>query len=139
MGIELEGMDALLKSVRKMGQKVSKSVEEKALNEGGKVLVTAAKVNANKVRDDGTLHDNIKETTVKKGKITVHTGEAYHAHLVEFGRTSGQGTYKDKNGVIRPVKWGDTAPNPVMQRAFENSKNEIITVMRDVIKKELGL
>lgn len=139
MGIELQGMDELLKSVKRMGQKVSRDVEEKALKEGGKILVKAAKEEANRVRDDGTLHDNIEETTVKNGVITIHTGEAYHAHLVEFGRSGGQGTYRDKRGVIRPVKWGDTAPNPVMARAFENSQNEIITAMRNVIKRELGL
>lgn len=139
MPIELQGMDDLLKSVRQMGKKASRSVEEKALKAGGDILLEAAKEEANRVRDDGTLYENIEKTTVNNGKITIHTGEAYHAHLIEFGRSSGQGTYKDKNGVIRPVKWGDTAPNPVMARAFENSRNEIITVMRNVIKKELDL
>lgn len=139
MPIELQGMDDLLKSVRQMGKKASRSVEEKALKAGGDILLEAAKEEANRVRDDGTLYENIEKTTVNNGKITIHTGKAYHAHLIEFGRSSGQGTYKDKNGVIRPVKWGDTAPNPVMARAFENSRNEIITVMRNVIKKELDL
>lgn len=139
MGIELQGMDSLLRSVKQMRKKVSRSTETKALEAGGKVLAKAVKEEANKIRDDGTLYENIKETAVKNSKITVHTGGAYHAHLVEFGRSSGQGTYKDKNGVIRPVKWGDTAPNPFMSRAFENSQKEIIETMGNVIKKELDL
>lgn len=139
MGLELHGMDELLKSIKKMHGKVSHNVEQKALEAGGHILVEAAKEEANRVRDDGTLYDNIQETEVKNGKITIHTGEAYHAHLIEFGRSGGQSTYKDKNGVIRPVKWGDTAPNPVMARAFEKSQKEITKTMTDIIKEELGL
>lgn len=139
MGMELHGMIELMNSLKGMGLKVTKEIERKALEAGGEILVSAAKAEANRVRDDGTLHDNIKETEVKNGKLTVHTGQAYHAHLVEFGRSAGQGTYKDKNGVRRPVKWGDTSPNPVMARAFEKSKPEIILEMSKVIKREMGL
>ena len=139
MGMELHGMSELLNHVRSLGMRVERNVEKKALEAGGEILVRAVKAEANRVRDDGTLHDNIKETEVKNGKLTVHTGQAYHAHLVEFGRSAGQGTYKDKNGVRRPVKWGDTSPNPVMARAFEKSKPEIILEMSKVIKREMGL
>lgn len=139
MSLEIHGMNELLKSIENMGKKVDKKTEEKALIEGGKVLIKAAKEEANRVRDDGTLHDNIKDTKVKNSKITIHTGEAYHAHLVEFGRSSGQGSYRDKNGKRRKVKWGDTAPNPVMGRAFENSQSEIMKAMSKVIKRELDL
>lgn len=139
MGMELHGMSELMNNLKKMGLKVTNQTEQKALEAGGEILVKAVKVEANRVRDDGTLHDNIKETEVKNGKLTVHTGHAYHAHLVEFGRSAGQGTYKDKNGVRRPVKWGSTGANPVMARGFEKSQREIILEMARVIKKEMGL
>lgn len=139
MGMELQGMSELMNNLKSMGLKVTKQIEQKALEAGGEILVKAVKVEANRVRDDGTLHDNIKDTEVKDGKLTVHTGEAYHAHLVEFGRSAGQGTYKDKNGVRRPVKWGDTGPNPVMARGFEKSQREITLEMAKVIKREMGL
>lgn len=139
MGLEIHGMNELLNRIKNMQLKVSEDVEKKALTAGGDILLKAAKDEANRVRDDGTLYENIKETEVKNGKVTIHTGKAYHAHLVEFGRSGGQGTYKDKNGVRRKVTWGDTAPNPVMARAFEKSQQEITKTMKDVIKRELGL
>jgi len=139
MSLEVQGLQELLNNIRQMGFNVDTRLEEKALKAGANVIEDEIKSEANRIRDDGTLHDNIDTTDVKNGIITVHTGGAYHAHLVEFGRSAGQGTYIDKNGVTRPVKWGDTTPQPVVQGSFERKKDEAFEEMKKVIKRELGL
>lgn len=139
MSLEIQGMQELLNNIRQMDLAVDSRLEDKALKAGARVIEAEMKNEANRIRDDGTLHDNIKSTDVKNGRITVHTGGAYHAHLVEFGRTSGQSTYVDRNGVTRPVKWGETTPQPVVQGSYERKKDEVLNEMKKVIKQELGL
>lgn len=139
MSLEVQGMEELLRNIKQLGIKMNPKVEEKALNSGAKILEDEIKREANKIRDDGTLFENIKSTKVKNGRIIVHTGEAYHAHLVEFGRSAGQKTYKDKKGRIRLAKWGTTTPQPVVQGSFKRKKNEILNEMKKVLKRELGL
>lgn len=139
MSIEVQGMQELINNLRQMGFAIDTRTEEKALKAGARIIETEIKSEADRIRDDGTLHDNIKTTEVKNSRVTVHTGDAYHAHLIEFGRSAGQGTYVDKNGVTRPVKWGDTNPNPVIQGSYERKKDEVLNEMKKVIRRELGL
>lgn len=139
MSLEVQGMDELLRNLKELGSKMDAKTEEKALKAGAKILEEEIKREANNIRDDGTLYENIKSTKVKNGRIVVHTGGAYHAHLVEFGRSAGQKTYKDKRGRIRPVKWGSTSPQPVVQGSFERKKDEIFKEMAKVIRRELDL
>lgn len=137
MTMKLEGMDELLKSIANLEKKVSTKIKNEALKKGAEILKDEIRREAPK--DSGILEENINVTSVKGDKITIHTGKAYHAHLVEFGRSAGTTTYRDKNGVVRPIKWGRTSPNAFMQRSFENKKDAIEKAMADVVRRGLGL
>lgn len=138
MSLEVVGMQKVMNNIKKLELKVGEKLEKKALNTGVDILEGEIKREANRIPDNGTLYKNIKSTRVKNGRVTVHTGEAYHAHLVEFGRSIGQTTFVDKNSIEQPIKWG-TEPQPVIQGSFERKRNEIFYEMAKVIKKELNL
>ena len=139
MSMKLIGMDELMRNIKKLGLKVEQQLTEQALKKGSVILQEEVKQEAPRGKGLRHLQDEIKISKIENGKVSIHTGKAYHAHLVEFGRSAGHGTYKDKNGVERKVTWGYTAPNPFMTRAFERKQSEITKEMAKVIKRGLGL
>lgn len=139
MSMKMAGMSGLMNRLKKMESDVRTQIKNEALEKGGTILLEAVKKEAPYGGGPNHLRDEIKKAKVTGDTIDVHTGKAYHAHLVEFGRSAGQGTYKDKNGVVRPIKWGYTAPNPFMTRAFENKQQDIIEEMGKVVKRGLRM
>jgi HK97 gp10 family phage protein len=129
--VKVEGLDNILKNLMKF--EIDEELENKALNKAGKI--TQNSIQEGTPLDDGTLKKNIRLRRAKDGEVTIHTGGAYHAHLVEFGRSEGSTTLK--NG--RRVTWGATTPNPFFSRGHEQSKSEAMNGMIEEIKRGLNL
>ncbi|MFJ7914480.1 MULTISPECIES: HK97-gp10 family putative phage morphogenesis protein [unclassified Lysinibacillus] len=130
MRIELQGMEALMQNI--LNLPLEEAEENKALNAAAKIVKEAVIEEA--PEDDGTLKKNIKAKRAKDGEAKVHTGAAYHSHIVEFGRSAGS-KYALKNGKRQLVTWGATAPNPFFTRGLEKSKPAAIDKMAEEIKK----
>lgn len=131
MRIELQGMEALMQNI--LNLPLEEAEENKALNAAAKIVKEAVIEEA--PEDDGTLKKNIKAKRAKDGEAKVHTGGAYHSHLVEFGRSAGSGIAKKGKKRGQKVTWGSTAPNPFFRRGLEKSKPAAIDKMAEEIKK----
>lgn len=133
MEVEITGLDQIRRQIAELG---NKKIEERAVKAGAEYL--KAKLEASVPVDDGVYKSGIVVT--KRGKrYIVHTGKVPHAHLVEFGRSGGTAKYVDKKGVTRTAKFGPTAPNPVMARTYESEQNQIVRVIGQTVRRELGL
>lgn len=130
----MQGMEALMKNL--MNLPLEEADENRALNKAANVVKDAV-INEAPV-DDGVLKANIKTKHAKDGEAKVHTGRAYHAHIIQGGRSAGS-KYVLKNGKHQLVTWGAMAPNPFFTRGFEKSKSNAISAMSDEIKKALNL
>ncbi|CEG28081.1 HK97-gp10 family putative phage morphogenesis protein [Bacillus sp. B-jedd] len=135
MQVDISGLEDLLRNMAQLN--VDESIENKALTKAGKVVQEAVQEEAPVGRGEhkSSLKSQIKLKRPKNGEAHVHTGRAYHGHLVEFGRSGGSTVMR--NGRI--VKWGPTAPNPFFSRGYEKSKDEAQQAMADELKKGLGL
>lgn len=138
MSLEVDGFEDLMRNLKNLSGSIDQKTEAKAIKSGMKVIADAYREQADRIKDDGALLEGIKESEVVNGIGSVYN-TAPHTHLVEFGRSSGQTTYKDKNGVERPVKWGSTAPNPIFEKSYLNNKNKAFKEVAKVIKEELNL
>lgn len=137
MKVELDGLEAVLQNLSRFN--VDEAIENKALTKAGKITQEAiekeAPIDKRNKPDMHSLHKNIKLRRPKDGEALIHTGAAYHAHLVEFGRSGG--TAITKKG--KHVKWGPTSPNPFFSRGFEQSKSEAMSAMVEELQKGLKL
>lgn len=134
MQVDIKGLDEILNKLAKLN--IDESLENKAVNKAGTITRDAIIIEA--PRRNGILKENIRLKRSKDGQAIVHSGRAYHAHLVEGGRSGGS-TMAKKKGKIQRVTWGPTTPNPFFTRGFEASKGPAENAMIAVIKKELGL
>ncbi|MGE7020415.1 HK97-gp10 family putative phage morphogenesis protein [Solibacillus cecembensis] len=139
MDLDMRGLEAILQSLVRLP--IEEAEENKILNKAAEVVKKAAIEEA--PQDDGALDEhslkkNIKIKRAKEGEVKIHSGGAYHAHIVEGGRSAGN-KYALKNGKRQLVTWGATAPNPFFSRAFAKSKAEATQVMIDEIKKVKNL
>lgn len=135
MDIDIRGLDDVLKNLATLN--IDAAVEDRALNKAGKITQEAVKNEAPVGKSSGgvKLKNNIRLRRPKDGEVIIHTGRAYHAHILEFGRSAG--STNGKGGVRR--SWGAMAPNPFFSRAFEQSKESAKQAMIDEIQKGLRL
>lgn len=131
MEVKIDGLNQVLQNLNLLV--VDEAMESKALNKAGKIAKEAIASQAPVGK--GTLQRNIKLKRAKNGEALVHTGGAYHAHLVEFGRSGGSAITKKG----RRVKWGPTSPNPFFTRGWDASETEAKQAMVDELRKGLGL
>jgi HK97 gp10 family phage protein len=129
--VQIEGLETILENIRKIN--VDEAIENRALNKAGKITQEA--IQEQTPVDQGILKNNIKVRRAKNGEVFVHTGWAYHAHLIEFGRSGGSAITKKG----RKVFWGATAPNPFFSRGYEQSKTDAMDAMIVELKKGLKL
>lgn len=140
MEFDISGMDELAKILQNLPleEKEENSIVNKAAKLVQEAAIEEAPVDERNEEDSGTLKRNIKLMRAREGVARVHTGGAYHAHLVEFGRSGGSKTAV-KSGKSQKVTWGDTVPNPFFTRAFQKTKGEAQKVMAEELKKRLNL
>jgi HK97 gp10 family phage protein len=132
--LQVTGLDEALRNLMRLN--VDESLENKALTKAGEVTKESI-LNESKFskRTRGTYKKNVRLKRPKDGEVIIHSGKAFHAHLIEFGRSGG--SVITKKG--KKVTWGPTAPNPVFGRGYEGSKNEAMQTMISEIQKGLGL
>lgn len=135
MKIDFTGLENLQKELRNLEN--HEQIENKALNKAGEYLVDRLKEAS--PYHDGTLEENLKYKKSKNGEVIVHTGQAYHAHLYEFGRTGGQTTIIDKNGKQRLIKWGEMNANPFMTRTYESNLPILERIIAEELRKGMGI
>jgi len=140
MHLEMQGLEALLQNLTNLP--LEEADENKALNAAAKVVKEAvieeAPQDKRNSSSKSSIKNNIKTTRAKNGEAKIHTGGAYHAHIIEGGRSAGR-KYALKNGKRQLVTWGPIAPNPFFTRGFESSKGRAVDVMSDEIRKALNL
>ena len=140
MEINIAGLDAVLQNLRQLN--IDESLENKALTKAGKITQVAiekeAPIDKKNLADSASLHKNIKLKRPKDGEVLIHTGGAYHGHLVEFGRSGGSAMVK-KKGKLQKVTWGPTSANPFFSRGFESSNGNAKQAMIEEIQRGLGL
>ncbi|MBW9219265.1 HK97 gp10 family phage protein [Anoxybacillus sp. ST70] len=129
MGLELHGMQELLRQLEQIGTE-AEQVKKDALLAGAEVIQQAASEKA--PRDTGKLAENIVISDIKEDG-TVDIGpdrDRFYGLFVEFGRKAGE-----KKG----RKYPKADPHPFLQPAFEENIDRVQDEMADVIRRELGL
>lgn len=129
MGLELHGMQELLRQLEQIGTE-AEQVKKDALLAGAEVIQQAASEKA--PRDTGKLAENIVISDMKEDG-TVDIGpdrDRFYGLFVEFGRKAGE-----KKG----RKYPKADPHPFLQPAFEENIDRVQDEMADVIRRELRL
>jgi HK97 gp10 family phage protein len=135
MKVDFTGLEALNKQLSKLEN--ADQIQQKALQKAGRHLVE--ELIAAAPYHDGTVKDNLKLKRVDDHEVVAHTGKAFHAHLIEFGRSAGETQIRDKNGVLRTIKWGSTTPNPFMTRTYDSQLDILQGIIALEIRKGMGL
>lgn len=134
MELQLTGLEETLRNLSNLN--ISEAVENKALVKAGKITQEAIIAEANfGDRSDGVIKQNIKLKRPKDGEVIIHTGKAYHSHILEFGRSAGSTITKGG----KKVTWGRINPNPFFSRGYEQSKSESMNAIIAEIQGALGL
>jgi HK97 gp10 family phage protein len=120
--LELEGLEELIDAVQKMG-KEGRKIENKALKEAGGVIKEAIQQEA--PEGTGKLKKSITVSNIKTkdGVRYVEVGpnkEGWYGRFVEFG------TVKMR-------------ANPFMARGYERAKDQALAVIKEELKRGLGL
>lgn len=139
MNIQFDGLNEIMNRLGNIA--IEDEDENRALNKAAKVL--QKKVIEEAPEDEGpqdeySLKKNIKVKRAKDGVVHVHTDRAYHAHIVEGGRSAGS-KYALKNGKRQLVTWGFQQANPFFTRAFRKVEPELISTIEDEIRKALKI
>lgn len=134
--LKLDGMEEVLKELYALGDKASR-LENKALREGikpiGKDMIDNSPVNS-KRKSGKHAKEYLKVGGVKEinGVKTISAGiqkadrsKAYYLKFHEWGWTT-------VNGKKKPAR-------PFMQPAFNKNKDNVLEIMKGVLKKGLGL
>ncbi|QPA31625.1 HK97-gp10 family putative phage morphogenesis protein [Thermaerobacillus caldiproteolyticus] len=119
MGLELHGMQELLRQLEQVGSEAER-VKKDALLAGAEVVQQAASEKA--PRDTGKLAENIVISDIKEDG-TVDIGpdrDRFYGLFLEFGTSK-------------------MAARPFLQPAFEENKEQVQQKMADVIRREMGL
>ncbi|WP_419962181.1 HK97-gp10 family putative phage morphogenesis protein [Psychrobacillus sp. BM2] len=134
MELQLTGLEETLRNLSNLN--ISETVENRALTKAGKVTQETIIAEANfGNRSDGVIKKNIKLKRPKDGQVVIHTGKAYHSHILEFGRSAGSTITKGG----KKVTWGKINPNPFFSRGYEQSKSESMNAIIEEIQGALGL
>jgi len=120
MGVQVNGMDQLLRQLQQMSQNVDET-KARALDEGAEILRSkiAAETNRSSRRDDHAA-DNVIVDVDGDLRIVGFHKDHFYMKFQELG------TSKMK-------------ANPVVGRSFESEKNYAQEKMKSVIIEELGL
>jgi HK97 gp10 family phage protein len=135
MRVDFSGLEAINRRIAQLDN--AQVIQQKALNKAGRHLLEEVQRAA--PVDDGTLRKNLKVKRVDEHEIVIHTGGAYHAHILEFGRSAGQKQVRVKGGRAKTIKWGATSPNPFMTRTYENQVDNLNRIIVEELRKGLGL
>lgn len=148
--IDLVGMDAILAKIQEMGR-AAKSVEDKAITEAGKVILSQAKSNLNSQlkKRTGNLEDSLDITNPKGrsgnryvlvGLEKDDTSNGFYGKFFEWGASAHIIKIKrGKNGGRIMMHHPGTSPRPFLGPAYTSKVKEAREVMKRELQKGLGL
>lgn len=135
MHIQMAGLNEILNNLARLP---FEDEEENAVaNTGAKVVqkyIVAEVPSSSDKKKKIKLKKNIKIQRARNGEAKIHTGKAYHGHILEFGRSAGS-TIVKKNGKTQTVTWGKINPNPFFTRGSNASESEAKQAMANEIRK----
>ncbi len=140
MSVEITGMKALQKKLKRLPPKLQRSVVRKAVNAGSQEIVKAARREApvrsknlkralgKKVKTDKTKQHITAEIGARRGKNGAHlhlVHEGVRAHLFGVGKLLRIGN----NVFMGPIQHPGSRPNPFLKRAFDNNHTTALSAM----------
>jgi HK97 gp10 family phage protein len=132
MSAQLEGVNQLLNRINDLGRTVPNQVRDKALDKASQYLKQKLEDNVYSFglhELTGTAKQSMVVSTIKDGKVDVgikNTGEAFYLYFHEFG------FFNKMVGKKVPAR-------PLFRPTFENEKQRLQQIMKDVIKGELNI
>lgn len=127
-GIELEGLEELMKKVEDLGRKGAR-IENQALQKAAEPILNDAKSTSAFHDQSGKLRDGLKISKVKK-----IGGTKYVLVGIEKGDNS-------KIFYGKFLEWGTSkmSARPFLQPAYESNKNQVIETIKSELIRGLGL
>lgn len=161
-GIRVEGVDQLMKNLRKLLTSHTEAEIRKALTPATKIIITAAKAKARVARrtitfklegggeltlTPGLLRDSIKVLPkwnqdplgvyvgpkVSRRRRAKATAQAFYAHWIEYGTDPHSLGYKGKYVTGKGAKHPGTQKYPYMRPAYDETKEAVMNKMFDGI------
>ena len=147
--MELEGTDLIINRIQEMGR-AARLIEDKAVNEAGKVILKEAKNNlASQVkRRTGNLEDGLKISAVKgsSGNRYVLVGiekddnsEIFYGKFFEWGASAHRISIRRGKYKGRVVNHPGISPRPFLGPAYISKIKEARDIMKRELIKGLGL
>lgn len=124
--MELEGMDSLISKIENMG-KAGARIENKALKKAGQIIINEAKKNV-QVKT-GKLNEGLKVSGIRK-----KNGNKYVLAGIQKGDNS-----KIFYGKFLEFGTSKMGAKPFMAPAYESKKKEAKEVIKQELRKALGL
>lgn len=128
-GIELDGMDALLSKLEEMATKTANNITNSALKAAAIPLLEDAKSTSSFADRSGNLREGLKI-----GDIKTKNGVKY----IEIGIDKGD---ISKIFYGKFIEWGTSkeAARPFLQPALEKNKDIVKEIIKDELRRGLGL
>lgn len=125
--VKFEGMQELLNKVEELGKKGS-NIEGKALKKAGEFLAEEMK---NEIISRGLVRTGKLRDSIDVSRIKTKQGQKY----VEVGPN------KETNWRAKFIEFGTSKmrANPFMSPTFEKNKEEIQEIIKNELKKGLGI
>ena len=155
-GIEVSGLDEVLKKLKKLPERIQKNVLSGAIRASAKPIIKEARrlvpvrtgtlkksigVVKRRSEDKNIIHYSVTPRSGKKQKY-----DGWYAHFVEFGtyakldhppKSLPRGAKKRKRREDMVKKGEGSAPHPFMRPAYEIAGKESIKFVREYMKKRV--
>ncbi|HBG1007134.1 HK97 gp10 family phage protein [Clostridioides difficile] len=147
MSVEIttEGFDTILSKIESMGKSGDKLLDE-AVKAGGNVILQDALPRVSK--RSGKLKDGLKVSGIKKkggtkyvlvGITKEDNSEIFYGKFLELGASAHQIPIKKGKKKGRVVNHPGVTAKPFLAPAYESKKDEAKNVMKEILKRGLGL
>ncbi|HBF4428992.1 HK97-gp10 family putative phage morphogenesis protein [Clostridioides difficile] len=147
MSVEIttEGFDAILSKIESMGKSGDKLLNE-AVKAGGNVILQDALPRVSK--RSGKLKDGLKVSGVKKkggtkyvlvGITKEDNSKIFYGKFLELGASAHQIPIKKGKKKGRIINHPGVSSKPFLAPAYESKKDEAKNVMKEILKRGLGL
>lgn len=147
--VKIKGLSELQAMLDTLPAKMEANVMRSGLRAGAKVMADEAKRNIR--NKSGTLASTVKiSTSVRRGVVKASVkaggknkktgGDAYYAHMVEFGTVSHfiLGPLKIGGTILAGVMHPGARAHPFMRPAFDNKHSEALIAVGNKVKQRLS-
>lgn len=146
MGLEVNGLDEIIKKLRQL-EKDSESIVDDALRVGGQILTNEVKKNlssqgvfnsADLMRAVKLSSTKLDDGGVKYVVVKAYSKKAWYGAIFEKGTVNRYTKPKPRKRYHNKAKYSGKIPGVhFMERAINSKENEIINTIQDIITKEL--